>query len=193
MATVDQYIFKHTTWQKELEFLRMVVQKTPLKETIKWGAPVYTFEGKNIVAFAAFKNYVGLWFYQGVFLKDERKLLINAQEGKTQALRQWRFNSIDEMDLDLISSYLLEAIENQKQGKGFKPKKKPLIIPKELQTTFEVYSSLGKSFESLTLTKKRDFCTYISEAKQLETKKKRLAKIIPMIGQGIGLNDKYKK
>ncbi len=81
--TVDNYILKHKKYHKELEFLRMIVQQTPLVETIKWGAPVYTFEGKNVVALAAFKNYVGLWFYHRAFLKDERKLLINAQEGKT--------------------------------------------------------------------------------------------------------------
>ena len=191
--TVDQYIFNHPDWQKELELLRIIVLQTPLAENIKWGVPVYALEGKNVVAFAAFKNYVGLWFYQGALLKDETNKLINAQEGKTQALRQWRFKSIDEIEEKLVLKYLNEAIENQQQGKEIKPQKKPLIIPKELQTTFKFYPSLAMSFESLTLTKKRDFCTYILEAKRVETKEKRLAKIIPMIGQGIGLNDKYKK
>ncbi len=191
--TVDQYILKHRKRQFALELLRRLVRQTPLAEHIKWGAPVYSIDGKNVVAFAAFKKYVGLWFYQGALLTDKKRILINAQEGKTQALRQWRFNSIDEIDPTLVLTYIQEAIENQKQGKEIKPQKKPLIIPKELLDALNMEAHLKESFEALNLTKKRDFCTYMLEAKRDETKQKRLAKIIPMISEGIGLNDKYKK
>ena len=51
---------------------------------------------------------------------------------------------------------------------------------------------LATIFESLTLTKKREFTEYISSAKRDDTKQKRLEKIIPMILNNIGLNDKYK-
>ena len=191
--SVDQYLIGHSEYQAELELLRAIINKSGLVETVKWGAPVYTLRGKNIVAFAAFKKYVGLWFYQGALLKDKSKHLINAQEGKTIALRQWRFSSITEIDENLVHTYLLEAIENQKQGKAIKPQKKPLTIPLELQTPLDGDTSLAECFEALNLTKKRDFCTYIEEAKRAETKQNRLSKIIPMIRQGIGLNDRYKK
>ena len=48
-------------------------------------------------------------------------------------------------------------------------------------------------FDNLSLTARREFAEYISEAKRETTKIKRLEKIIPMIQSGIGLNDKYKK
>ena len=53
-------------------------------------------------------------------------------------------------------------------------------------------TKLATIFESLTLTKKREFTEYISSAKRDDTKQKRLEKIIPMILNNIGLNDKYK-
>ncbi len=71
-----------------------------MKETIKWGAPVYTLDYKNIVGLGAFKSYVGLWFFQGALLNDEKKKLINAQEDKTKALRQWRFNSVKKIEAE---------------------------------------------------------------------------------------------
>jgi len=71
-----------------------------MTETIKWSAPVYTFEGKNLVGLGAFKSYVGLWFFQGSLLNDKKKKLINAQEGKIKALRQWRFNSVKEIEAE---------------------------------------------------------------------------------------------
>ena len=86
--TVDQYISKKRDHKKELTKLRKIIKTTELVETKKWGAPVYTIDGKNIVGIAAFKSYVGLWFFQGTMLKDKKKKLINAQEGITKALRQ---------------------------------------------------------------------------------------------------------
>jgi uncharacterized protein YdeI (YjbR/CyaY-like superfamily) len=44
--------------------------------------------GKNLLGIGAFKNHFGLWFFQGSLLKQNTKLLVNAQEGKTQAMRQ---------------------------------------------------------------------------------------------------------
>ena len=193
--TVSDYIIKHSEWQNELILLKDLVLSQPLEETIKWGAPVYTFKGKNIVGLGAFKSYVGLWFFQGALLKDKEQKLVNAQEGKTQAMRQWRFNSLSEIEANssLITDYVKEAVANQKAGKEIKPKAgKPLEIPLELQEVFHKDTELKEAFEALNLTRKRDFAEYITLAKRAETKQSRLEKIIPMIRQGIGLNDKYK-
>ena len=73
----------------------------------------------------------------GTSLKYQKKVLTNAQEGKTKAMRQWRFSSETEMDEKLILEYIEEAIQNQKDGKIVKAdKKKPLVIPKELAQCF---------------------------------------------------------
>jgi len=40
-------------------------------------------------------------------------VLINAQEGTTRALRQWRFQTLDEINSELIHQYVTEAIQNQ--------------------------------------------------------------------------------
>ena len=142
----------------------------------------------------AFKSYVGIWFFQGAFLKDPHKKLINAQEGKTKALRQLRFASNEELDYELVKEYVSEAIQNQEEGKEIKPEKnKPLIIPDELEVNFELDKELKKCFEELTLSKQREYAAYISEAKREATKQNRIKKIIPMIKQKIGMSDKYRK
>ncbi len=191
--TVDQFLSKHSEWEKELLLLRSIVNETDLKETIKWGFPVYTINSKNVIGLGAFKAYVGLWFFQGALLKDPLKVLVNAQEGKTIAMRQWRFLSIDTIDRRQVLNYLTEAIENQKQGREIKPKKtKPLIIPKELIDILQKDTALHANFAALNLTRKREFAEHIASAKQKATRIRRLEKIIPMIHKGIGLNDKYR-
>ena len=191
---VTEYINDKNKWTQELILLRSVLLALPLEETIKWGAPVYVYKGKNILGLSAFKNYCGLWFFQGHFLKDEANLLVNAQEGKTKAMRQWRFNSIEDINLDLIKMYVLEAIDNSERGLEIKPQKnkQPLIIPPELESKLKGNDNLTEKFNELTLSKQREFAEYISSAKRDTTKITRLEKIIPMIINGIGLNDKYK-
>ena len=193
--TPDEYITNNKNWQLSLILLRDILLDTQMEETIKWGFPVYTFEGKNIVGMASFSSYAGLWFFQGALLKDKKKKLINAQTGKTKALRQWRFNSVKEIEEEskTIKQYLEEAILNQKQGKEIKPeRKKPLEISKELNAIFKKDKKVKECFYSLSIPKQRDYCNYILEAKRETTKISRLEKIVPMILKRIGLNDKYK-
>ncbi len=192
--TVESFIAKQTNWRVALTKFRAILQSTELEETIKWGSPVYALDGKNIIGMGAFKSYVGLWFFQGVFLKDPNALLINAQDGKTKAQRQMRFTSEDEIDYDVVKNYINEAVQNQKAGMEFKPDlKKPLIIPPQLQSALDGDADLKNSFEKFTPGKQREFAEYIVEAKQDTTKLKRLEKITPMVKKGVGLNDKFRK
>jgi len=191
-ARVDEYIVKHSSFAKLLSEIRTILLLTEFEETIKWGMPTYTINNKNVMGIAAFKAHCGIWFFQGGLLKDTEKVLTNAQEGKTKAMRQWRFTNESNIDKGLILRYVEEAIENEKKGLKIKHEKKPLIIPAELEGLFFENKVLLSSFNALTLTKKREFSEYISQAKREATKTKRLEKIIPMILNNIGLNDNYK-
>ncbi len=154
--------------------------------------PTYTINNKNIAGIGAFKSHCGIWFFQGTLLKDPHKVLHNAQEGKTKTMRQWRFNNDSNLDTQLIRLYLYEAIENENKGLKIKRVKKPLTIPPQLNKLLAENKLLTKYFNALTLTKKREFSDYISEAKRYETKAKRLEKIIPIILNSEGLHEKYK-
>jgi|SRR5690606_16222062 len=180
-------------WQEEQAILLSILQKTGLTETTKWGMPVFTYNDRNVVGVAGFKTHFTLWFYNGVFLKDAHQVLTNAQEGKTKAMRQWRFTSRDQIDEDLIRTYIREAIENERQGKQWKPKPKEKLSLPPLFAGVLKDQALKESFERLTPYKQNEYIEYLIEAKQEKTKLSRLEKIKPMILQGIGLHDRYKK
>jgi uncharacterized protein YdeI (YjbR/CyaY-like superfamily) len=192
--SVEEYIENNSHFAEALTLLRDIINTTALEETIKWNAPVYALNGKNIIGLGAFKNHFGIWFFNGVFLKDEQQLLVNAQENKTKALRQMRFESIDAIDKNSVLTYVKEAIENQKLGKEIKPdrSKKETIIPEELNIELEKDTALKTAFNSLTPSKQREYCDHISSAKREATKLSRLEKIKPMIIENKGLHDKYK-
>ena len=192
--SVEEYIEDNTNYSEALALLRSIFLSTELEETIKWSFPVYTLKNKNVVSLGAFKNHFGIWFFNGVFLEDDLNILQNAQDGKTKAMRQMRFTSIDDIDKNVVLAYVKEAIENQKLGKEIKPdrRKKEVIIPKELNNAFKSHSYLKSAFKKLSNYKQREYCEYISMAKREATKQTRLEKIMPMILNGVGLHDKYK-
>ena len=193
VSSVEEYIEENSHFGEALSLLRDLINTTELEETLKWNAPVYTLNGKNVVGLGAFKNHFGIWFFNGVFLKDKNNLLEQAQE-KTKGLRQMRFESIDDIDKHAVLAYVTEAIENQKLGKEIKPEKmgKTIVIPKELQIALETNKNFQAAFKALTPGKQREYCEHIASAKQEKTKMSRLEKIKPMILKGVGLNDKYK-
>ncbi|WP_103068051.1 YdeI/OmpD-associated family protein [Aquimarina sediminis] len=191
--SVEEFISKNKRWNEALLLLRSIMLSTEMEENIKWGVPVYTINGKNVVGIGAFKSYVGIWFYQGVFLEDKNKVLINAQEGKTKGLRQWRFNATDEIDSDSVFNYVQEAIQNQKDGKEIEIERSKVIdIPEELRVVLMSDADLNDSFVGLTAYKQKEYAEYIATAKRETTRISRLEKITPMILKGIGLNDKYR-
>lgn len=185
---------KNPQWKEELEIVAAIISKQPLEKTIKWGAEVFTFNGKIVLSYGGFKNYFSIWFYNGFFLKDKYKVLVNANEEKTKSLRQWRFSSKDEIDEKKITAYIKEAIEIEKKGLKIKREKfQPIPVPDLMKKELNKNKILKTSFEKLTPGKQKEYIIYINEAKQEQTKLNRIEKITPLIIQGKGLNDKYKK
>ena len=183
---------KVNQWEEELLFLKSIIDKTELVETIKWGGPIYVYNKKNVIGIGGFKNYFAIWFLNGVFLKDEKKRLINAQEDKTKSMRQWRFTSKDEINEKEVLEYIHEAIENEKQGKVIKPSKKEAIVSELLDKEMAKNPALKEAFIKFSPYKQYEFLEYIETAKQEKTKLSRIEKVIPMILNNIGLNDKYR-
>jgi uncharacterized protein YdeI (YjbR/CyaY-like superfamily) len=189
---VEEYISRNPDWHEELSQLRLIFLTMEMEETIKWGMPTYTVNGKNVAGLGAFKSYVGIWFHNGALLQDKNKKLINAQEGKTSGLRQMRFSSAEDIVPLMIIEYINEAVENQRAGKEIKANRdKELIIPQQLVDKLHVDQSFSQNFKKLSKSKQREYAEYISEAKREETKRNRMEKIIPMINAGMGMNDRY--
>jgi uncharacterized protein YdeI (YjbR/CyaY-like superfamily) len=181
-------------WAEELSLLKSILDKTELLTVKKWGIDIYTHNGKNIVGFLGFKNHFALWFYNGVFLTDKYKVLVSADGEKTKAMRQWRFTSIDQIDEKKILEYVKETVQNSINGIELKPDKfTPVAVPALLAARLKSDKEFNVAFKKLTPGKQKEYNLYVEEAKQDATKMKRIEKIVPLVLQGIGLNDKYKK
>jgi uncharacterized protein YdeI (YjbR/CyaY-like superfamily) len=184
--------FTTDKWDEGLGVLRNIINKTELVETTKWGGEVYTINNKNVLGIGGFKNYFTIWFWNGVFLKDEAKVLVNANEGVTKGLRQWRFTTTADINEKLILQYINEAIANEKAGLSIKPEKKEAMKCDFLEGELKKDAKLKAAFNTFSPYRQKEFWEYMATAKQEKTKISRLEKIRPMIMNGIGLNDKYR-
>ncbi|MCH7403522.1 YdeI family protein [Belliella kenyensis] len=180
-------------WTSELETLRQLALETGLREEIKWGVPVYTLEGKNIITINALKDSANIGFYKGAILKDEAQIL--EQQGNIQAARIVRFANVGEIEKvkHVLETYIQEAISLEKQGKKVETVKNPEPIPGELSQAFEEDELFKNAFESLTLGRQRGYIIHFSQPKQSATRKSRIQKYKSQILEGIGLHDHYKK
>lgn len=173
--------------------IRQVLLEMGMTETIKWGAPLYMWNGKNTIGLLGFKKHIALWFHHGASMADPDQKLINAQPDKTQIQRQWRITSPSDFDMRTLKKYIAEAKRIADSGTTPTHKKpRPLSIPEELESALQSDPNLSIAYNKLSGSCQREYCEYIHEAKQPTTRVRRVEKITPMILSGRGLHDKYK-
>jgi len=205
MATVDNFLMngcgrcklantpacKVHQWQPELNLLREIALASGLVETIKWGFPTYTWNGKNIFIIHAFKEYCGFSFFKGSLLTDPNNHLQQATENM-HASRQLKFTAVVDIEkiIDDIDALIREAILIEQQGKKVE-KRGPdsLNLPEELVQFMEEDNNLKSAFYALTPGRQRGYALYFSGAKQASTRISRIEKYIPKILKGKGFQD----
>jgi len=183
---------KVQSWTEELRLLRRTLRESGLTEELKWSAPCYTYDGKNILMLAALKESVTVSFFQGAQMKDPENILEKPGENSRFA-RYIRFTDIQTIALlkPVIPGYIHEAIEIAKSGKKLDVSNDSLVeYPQELIRMFEANPGLEEAFSALTPGRRRGYLIYFSSAKQSKTKIARIEKCMPKIFSGKGWNER---
>ena len=191
-ADLDTWFAKARTWHDERARLRSILLDCGLSETLKWGKPTYTHDGTNVVLIMPLKETCALLFMKGALLKDLKGLLIQPGEN-SQSARQMRFTSVAEIGKleKAIKGYVKQAVDVEKAGLKVAFKKSAdLVYPKEFQDRLDRNSALREAFLKLTPGRQRQYHLYFTGAKQSATRESRVEKAIPLILDGVGLNDR---
>jgi uncharacterized protein YdeI (YjbR/CyaY-like superfamily) len=188
---VDAFLRRQKTWRKEFTKLREIIVACDLTEDLKWGQPCYSFDGKNVILMHGFKEYCAVLFPKGALLKDPKGVLVQ-QTRNVQSARQIRFTSLGDVvkTEKTLKAYIREAIEVEKAGLRVPFKRtKDFEMPEELESKLEESAKLKEAFEALTPGRQRGYLLYFAQAKKAETREARVAKHIPRILEGLGLDD----
>lgn len=188
---VDAYINRSKKWRDEMAKLRRIVIDSELTEELKWGVPCYALGKVNVVLIHEFKEYCALLFVKGVLLKDSKGILVQQTEN-TQSARQVRFTNLQEIEKlePILKKYINEAIQVEKAGLKVDFKKTAEFkMPDEFKQKLDKDPALKAAFNSLTPGRQREYLLYFASAKQAVTRQARVAKHMPRILKGKGLND----
>ncbi|MFT5304021.1 MAG: hypothetical protein ACI814_004844, partial [Mariniblastus sp.] len=157
-SSVQEYMDELELHVEGMQKLRKTMLSLGIEETLKWSVPVYVAAGKNVAGIISLKKYFGVWFYQGALLSDPDKVLVNANEEKTKAMRQWRFQTAKDVKVGALKKYVLEAVRLAESGKEIKPNKsKPVIVPTELTKALAAQPAARQAFESMSKSCRREY------------------------------------
>ncbi len=107
---ISKYIKSLSDWRgKEMAKLRKLILKAEpkLTEEWKWGTPVFSRQGL-VCAIGAFKDHVGINFFQGASLKDPKRLFNSGLDAK--AMRSIKLFEGDKLDNTAFQKLVKAAV-----------------------------------------------------------------------------------
>jgi len=133
-------------------------------------------------------------FPKGSMMKDPNRILDVKRE---QAMGQFgRITSLKDLPSEkILISYIKDAVklndENVKLPKRERADKKEIIVPDDLMKALKRNKKAYATFESFNYGNKKDYVEWITEAKNQDTRNKRLATAIEWMAEGKIRNWKY--
>ncbi len=187
---MDAYIAESADFAKPiLHHIRKRVHSVcpQVEETIKWSSPFFLHKG-ILLTTPAFKRHCALIFWKGgLFLSKEEKARLR------------RLTSISELPGDkILTGHIQKAMElnvaGVKSPARTKPKTKAkLVVPDYFLVALKQNKKALAVFEAFPPSHKREYVQWIVEAKQEETRARRMQTAIRQISAGKSRNWKYEK
>lgn len=192
---IDAYIAKSAGFARPiLRHLRKLVHQgcPEAAETIKWGMPSFTHQGKILCGMAAFKAHgtFGFW-HQGM-----TAVLGRASAKAEEAMGSLgRITSLSDLPSDReLLGYIRQAARLIAAGGPTRPKPRPkkvLPVPADLAAALRKNRVAAATFGKFSPSQRRDYIEWITEAKRDETRQKRLATTLAWLAKGKPRNWKY--
>jgi uncharacterized protein YdeI (YjbR/CyaY-like superfamily) len=196
---VDAYIAKSPAYaQPILTHIRQLIhQASPaIVETMKWSCPHFDYNGGPFVGMAAFKEHMGLNFWKSGLMDDPQGLFVDAGNSAGSI---GKIKSLADLPADeVLLAYFRNAMELNDKGIKVSTKKettdkKELLVPDDLISAFKTNETALKHFEQFSYSAKKEYLTWLEEAKSADTRAKRLATMMEWVAEGKTRHWKYKK
>ncbi len=196
---IDNYILKSADFAIPiLNHLRELVHFAcpEVEEAIKWSFPHFGYKGEMMCSMASFKQHCAFGFWKASLMKD-KKLMANAK-GETSMGHLGRISSLNDLPSDTtMVRYIKEAMKLNELGMKVEKKKplpaKELIVPNYFMKELRKNKAALNTFETFSPSNKKEYVTWIIEAKTDETRAKRMEQALEWMEEGKPRNWKYMK
>ena len=197
---VDAYIAKAGDFAKPvLKHFRELIHKTcpDVQETWKWSFPHFDYKNGPMAHMASFKQHCAIGFWKASLMKEAGKLMAAAKTEEAMG-HLGRITSLKDLPKDkVIIGYIKDAMRLNDEGikvSTAKPgAKKELKIPDYFMKALSKNKKALKTFEEFNYTNKKEYVSWVTEAKTEETRLSRLATAVEWMSEGKIRNWKYAK
>jgi uncharacterized protein YdeI (YjbR/CyaY-like superfamily) len=196
---IDAYIAKSAEFaQPILNHIRVLVHTAcpEVEEKMKWSFPHFDYRGEMMCSMAAFKQHCSFGFWKAPAMSDHT----NFSKSNELAMGSFgRIASLNDLPGDkTIISYVKEAMKLNDEGvkvvyRQKTQEKKPVRIPSYFASALKKNKKAFEMFEQFSPGKKRDYISWLIEAKTDETRNKRLETAVEWIAEGKSRNWKYER
>ncbi len=190
---VDAYIARSADFARPiLTRIRSLMHKAcpKVEETIKWGVPHFECQGV-IGGMAAFKQHAAFGFWKQRLMKDPAGFFSKGESG----MGGRKVRSLADLPSDaMLVRYIKEAVALNANGvKTARPikKKPPLKVPPYLAAELKKNAKARATFEAFAPSHQREYVEWLVEARQEETRARRLASTIEWLAEGKQRKWKY--
>jgi len=193
---IAAYIAKSADYAKTILFhLRQLVHIAcpEVEETIKWGMPFFDYKGP-LCNMAAFKAHAAFGFWKTALIPDSKGLLTRDSMGS-----MGKITSLKDLPSDKIMIGFIKAAKKLNEEGVKLPVAKKKVEKKEFAIPDYVIKALKKNkkalatFEAFPPSHRKEYIQWITEAKQEETRNKRIATMIEWVTEGKSINWRYQK
>lgn len=188
-ARIDAYIERAQPFaQPILNQVRAAVHSAvpEAAETVKWGMPFFTVNGRDVAMMAAFKAHAGVGIFDG-----------SAMGGGEAMGNVGKLASIDDLPADLMTRLQAAAVLAA-QGKPMRaaaPRapKAEIAMPDDLAAALAGNPAAAAAFAAFPPGARREYLEWVTSAKQPATREKRIETTVAQAAEGKKLNWKYEK
>lgn len=155
-------------------------------ETIKWGMPFFTLNGRDLAMMAAFKAHAGVGVFDG-----------SPMAGGGGMGNLGKLASVADLPDDLPAR-LQAAAQVAAAGKPMRPRaaaapKADIAMPDDLAAALSAVPAAEAAFAEFPPGARREYLEWVTGAKQAATRDKRIATTVAQAAEGKRLNWKYEK
>jgi uncharacterized protein YdeI (YjbR/CyaY-like superfamily) len=195
---IDAYIANSADFAKPvLKHLRELVHRAcpEVEEKMKWSFPHFDYKGM-MCSMASFKQHCAFGFWKASLMPDANKILTQSREAMGQ---MGQIKSLEDLPPDdVLIAYIKEAARLNEADVKLPPRtqaaeKKEVVVPDYVSEAFRQNQKAFETFENFSYSNKKEYIHWITEAKSVETRNKRLATAMEWMNEGKSKNWKYEK
>ena len=197
---IDAYILKSAAFARPiLTYIRELVHLIcpDVEEKMKWSFPHFDYKGEMMCSMAAFKQHAAMSFWKAALMKDAA--LLETARSEEAMGHLGRITSLKDLPADKkLAGYIREAMKLNELGKKLPSKTKPsekkeLEVPEYFIKVLKKNKKALQTFQAFSFSHKKEYVTWITEAKTEETRNKRMDTAVEWMEEGKGRHWKYQR